>query len=52
MYDYQKKNEYFAQVPGQMEEFSEAELIELGATNTKIAYRGISFNATPKVYTK
>jgi len=44
MYDYQKKNEYFAQVPGQMEELCETELIELGAKNTRISYRGIYFN--------
>jgi putative N6-adenine-specific DNA methylase len=52
MYDYQKKNEYFAQVPGQMEEYSQAELVELGATNTQVAYRGISFNATPEILYK
>ncbi|MFH1197110.1 MAG: THUMP domain-containing protein [bacterium] len=45
MYDYQKKNEFFAQVPGMMEELCETELIELGAANTKVAYRGIYFKA-------
>ncbi len=45
MYDYQKTNEYFAQVPGKMEELCAEELIELGAKNTKIAYRGIYFQA-------
>lgn len=45
MYDYQKNNIYFAQVPGMMEELCEQELIELGAKNTKISYRGIYFEA-------
>lgn len=45
MYDYQKNNLYFAQVTGMMEELCEQELIELGAQNTKIAYRGIYFEA-------
>lgn len=49
MYKYQKTNEYFAQVPGMMEEFCEEELIELGAKNTKISYRGITFTAVPSV---
>jgi len=45
MYDYQKNNIYFAQVPGMMEELCEQELIELGAKNTKLSYRGIYFEA-------
>ena len=45
MYDYQKKNEFFAQVPGMMEELCETELIELGAADTKTAYRGVYFSA-------
>lgn len=45
MYDYQKNNIYFAQVTGMMEELCEQELIELGAINTKISYRGIYFEA-------
>jgi putative N6-adenine-specific DNA methylase len=45
MYDYQKNNIYFAQVPGMMEELCELELIELGAKNTKVSYRGIYFEA-------
>ncbi|MBI9070785.1 MAG: hypothetical protein JEY94_04265 [Melioribacteraceae bacterium] len=49
MYDYQKTNEYFAQAPGMMEEICEAELIELGAKNTRIAYRGIYFKASSAV---
>ena len=45
MYDYQKNNIYFAQVPGMMEELCEQELIELGAKNSKVSYRGIYFEA-------
>ncbi|MDP2364599.1 MAG: class I SAM-dependent RNA methyltransferase, partial [Ignavibacteria bacterium] len=45
MYEYQKNNTFFAQAPGMMEEICEQELIELGAKNTKIAYRGIYFEA-------
>ncbi|MDA3862217.1 MAG: class I SAM-dependent RNA methyltransferase [Melioribacteraceae bacterium] len=52
MYNYQKTNEYFAQVPGQMEELCEAELIELGAKKTKVAYRGIFFSADKSVLYK
>ena len=44
MYEYQSKG-FFAQVPGMMEELCEQELIELGATNTKAAYRGVYFDA-------
>lgn len=44
MYQYQDSG-YFAQAPGMMEEFCEKELLELGATNTKVAYRGVSFKA-------
>ncbi len=52
MYDYQKKKEYFAQVPGMMEELCETELIELGAESTKVAYRGICFQADASVLYK
>ncbi len=45
MFEYLEKKTYFAQVPGMMEELCEQELIELGAQNTKIAYRGIYFEA-------
>lgn len=45
MYDYQKNNTYFAQAAGKMEQLCEDELKELGAHNTKIAYRGIYFEA-------
>jgi putative N6-adenine-specific DNA methylase len=51
MFEYQKDNRFFAQVTGKMEELCEQELIELGAINTKIAYRGIYFEAdTATVY--
>ena len=45
MYEYQKDNVYFAQAPGMMESLCEEELIELGAKNTKVAYRGVYFEA-------
>ena len=45
MFEYQKDNRYFAQVTGMMEEICEQELIELGAINTKITYRGVYFEA-------
>lgn len=45
MYEYLKNNTFFAQAPGMMEEICEQELIELGAKNTKVAYRGIYFDA-------
>jgi putative N6-adenine-specific DNA methylase len=45
MYEYQKDNMFFAQVPGMMESLCEDELIELGAKNTKAAYRGVYFEA-------
>lgn len=45
MYEYMEKNSFFAQVPGMMETLCEEELIELGATNTKVAYRGVYFDA-------
>jgi putative N6-adenine-specific DNA methylase len=45
MYEYQTNNTFFAQVPGMMEELCEQELIELGAKNTRVAYRGIYFEA-------
>jgi len=45
LYEYLKNNTFFAQAPGMMEEICEQELIELGAKNTKVAYRGIYFEA-------
>jgi putative N6-adenine-specific DNA methylase len=47
LFEYQKDNKFFAQVTGMMEELCEQELIELGAVNTKIAYRGVYFEADP-----
>src|SRR4030042_2078434 len=50
MYQYQNSG-YFAQAPGMMEELCEQELLELGATNTKTAYRGVYFKADkPALY--
>ncbi|MFA7420649.1 MAG: class I SAM-dependent RNA methyltransferase [Melioribacteraceae bacterium] len=46
MFEYQKSSRFFAQVPGMMEELCEQELTELGATNTKTAYRGVYFDST------
>jgi len=45
MYEYLQNNVFFAQVPGKMEQFCEEELIQLGAKNTKVTYRGIYFEA-------
>lgn len=47
MYEYQKKNTFFAQAPGMMEELCAEELVELGATNTRPVYRGVVFEAMP-----
>jgi len=44
MYEY-KKNGFFAQATSKMENLCEEELIELGATVTKSAYKGVYFNA-------
>ena len=50
MYEYESTR-YFAQVTGKMEELCEQELIELGATKTKIDYKGIYFHADiPTIY--
>jgi putative N6-adenine-specific DNA methylase len=45
MYEYQNNNRFFAQVTGQLEELAEKELIELGARETKVSYRGVYFVA-------
>ncbi len=45
MYEYEKDYRFFAQAPGMMEHICEEELLELGAKNTEIVYRGIYFNA-------
>lgn len=52
MFEYQKSGRFFAQVPGMMEELCEQELVELGATNTKTAYRGVYFDSTIEVLYK
>jgi len=44
MYEYQT-NGFFAQVTGKLEDLCEQELIELGATETKIAYKGVYFKS-------
>ena len=50
MYEYESTR-YFAQVTGKMEELCEQELIELGASKTKIDYKGIYFHADiPTIY--
>ena len=50
MYEY-NKNGFFAQTTGKMENLCEEELIELGATDTKLAYKGVYFNADiPTIY--
>jgi len=46
MFEYQKNDRYFAQVPGMMEELCETELKDLGAENTKVSYRGVYFDAS------
>jgi putative N6-adenine-specific DNA methylase len=45
VYEYLKNSMYFAQATGMMEEICESELKELGAKNTKVAYRGVYFEA-------
>jgi len=45
MFDYQINNKYFAQVSSKMETLCEEELIELGAVNTRVDYRGVHFEA-------
>jgi putative N6-adenine-specific DNA methylase len=50
MYEY-RNNRFFAQVTGKMERICEEELIELGAEDTEIAYKGIYFKADlPAIY--
>jgi putative N6-adenine-specific DNA methylase len=50
-YQYQNSG-YFAQAPGKLEDRCEQELNELGATNTKVAYRGVYFKADKTVLYK
>jgi hypothetical protein len=45
MYQYQQRNQYFAQIAAGFEDIAEAELKELGATAVKPAFRGLHFQA-------
>jgi putative N6-adenine-specific DNA methylase len=45
MFEYQRTNRFFAQVPDGMEDIALQELAELGAANARPVYRGISFRA-------
>lgn len=45
MYEFEKNNMYFAQVTGGTEELCAQELTELGAKNTRTAYRGVYFES-------
>ena len=47
MYDYQINNRYFAQVADDIKEIAEKELLELGASETSPAFRGIYFKPIP-----
>lgn len=50
MYSY-KENGFFAQVTGKMESLCEEELVELGAADTKIDYKGVYFKCDfPTLY--
>ena len=49
MYRYQETQRYFAQVADDINDIAEQELQTLGAQETSPAYRGIYFNASPKV---
>jgi putative N6-adenine-specific DNA methylase len=48
MYQYQKTNRYFAQTADDITDITEEEIKSLGATETKLAYRGIYFTADQK----
>jgi putative N6-adenine-specific DNA methylase len=48
MFQYQQRNQYFAQIASGFEEIAEAELKSLGATNIIEAYRGLHFEADPE----
>ena len=48
MYEYQLSGRYFAQVADDIKNIAEAELLELGASETSHSYRGIFFNAEPE----
>lgn len=48
MFQYQQRNQYFAQIASGFEGIAEAELQDLGATNIIPAYRGFHFEASPE----
>jgi len=48
MFQYQQRNQYFAQIASGFEEIAETELKHLGATDLKPAFRGIHFEAEPE----
>ncbi|MBL7016881.1 MAG: class I SAM-dependent RNA methyltransferase [Kiritimatiellales bacterium] len=48
MFQYQQRNQYFAQVAGGFEELAEAELNALGARAIRPDYRGFHFKADPE----
>jgi putative N6-adenine-specific DNA methylase len=48
MFQYQQRNQYFAQIASGFKEIAEAELQRLGATNIIEAYRGLHFEADPE----
>ena len=47
-YEYQHDRTFFAQAPGLMEDLCAEELRELGATDVRVAYRGVYFQADAK----
>ena len=49
MYRYQETQRYFAQAADDIKDIAEQELRTLGARETSPTYRGIYFNASPKV---
>lgn len=46
MFEYQERQQYFAQAPGGLEEVAAEELSELGAASIRPAYRGLHFCAS------
>ncbi len=48
MYQYQQRNQYFAQIAGGFEELAEEELKQLGARSIRPDYRGFHFKADPE----
>jgi len=49
MFQYQQRNQYFAQIASGFEDIAKAELERLGATNIIDAYRGLHFEASHEV---